>query len=55
MSDLRACLAPEGLMILSGILSELAADVEDTLRASGLEVRERRSEGEWSMIVAKRT
>jgi ribosomal protein L11 methyltransferase len=55
MSDLRACLAPQGLMILSGILIELAPDVEESLRASGLEVRERRSEGEWSMIVAQRT
>jgi ribosomal protein L11 methyltransferase len=54
MSDLAACLAPEGLMILSGILSELADDVERALLASGFEVIERRDAGEWSALIARR-
>jgi ribosomal protein L11 methyltransferase len=55
MTDLTACLAPEGLMILSGILSELAEDVERALLASGFEVIERREAGEWSALIARRT
>lgn len=54
MDDLAACLAPKGLMILSGILSELAADVERALVASGFAVTERREAGEWSALVAQR-
>jgi ribosomal protein L11 methyltransferase len=54
MSDLTACLALEGLMILSGILSELAEDVERALVASGFVVTERREQGEWSALVAQR-
>lgn len=53
MSDLRACLAEGGLMILSGILNELAEDVEHSLRDSGFEVTERRNAGEWSMLIAQ--
>src|ERR1041384_485769 len=53
MSDLRTCLAPEGLMILSGILRELVEDVEESLRRTGFEVNERRDAGEWSMLVVK--
>ena len=56
MSDLAACLAPEGpmgLMILSGILSELAEDVERALVASGFEVIERHEADEWSALVAR--
>ena len=53
MSDLAACLTREGLMILSGILSELADDVEGALLASGFEVIERRVAGEWSALVAR--
>jgi ribosomal protein L11 methyltransferase len=54
MSDLAACLAPEGLMILSGILSELAEDVERALLASGFAVIERHESGEWCAMVARR-
>jgi ribosomal protein L11 methyltransferase len=62
MSDLAACLAPEGpagqegpeaLMILSGILSELAEDVERALVPSGFEVIERHEADEWSALVAR--
>ena len=54
MSDLVACLAPGGLMILSGILSELAEDVERALLAYGFSVIERRVSGEWCAMVARR-
>lgn len=54
MDDLAGCLAPEGLMILSGILSELVDDVERSLFVSGLTVTERREAGEWSAITARR-
>lgn len=52
MDDLSACLAAGGLMILSGILSTLAEDVERALAASGFEAAERRDAGEWSALVA---
>ena len=54
MNDLAACLAPRGVMILSGILNELAADVERSLIASGFLLIERRESGEWSTLVAQR-
>ena len=50
--DLTSCLATEGLMILSGILSELAEQVERTLGDFGLRVTERRDAGEWCILVA---
>jgi ribosomal protein L11 methyltransferase len=52
--ELVACLATNGLMILSGILSELAEEVQRSLRASGLEVTERRDASEWSALIARR-
>ena len=54
MDDLAGCLAPQGLMILSGILNELADDVECSLAASGLTVSERREAGEWCALMARR-
>jgi len=54
MPELAACLATNGLMILSGILCERADDVQRSLRASGLEVSERRDAGEWSALIARR-
>jgi len=52
--DLIGCLAPSGVMILSGILTTLADDVERAVVAAGLVVIERRTMGEWSAIVAAR-
>jgi ribosomal protein L11 methyltransferase len=52
LADLSRCLASEGLMILSGILSELAEHLARTLAASGLRVTERRDAGEWCTLVA---
>lgn len=53
-SDLIGCLAPSGVMILSGILTVLADDVERAAVAAGLIVVERRAMGEWSVMVAAR-
>jgi len=54
IDDLAGCLAPGGLMILSGILRELVEDVERSLVASTLIVSERREAGEWCAVVARR-
>ena len=54
IDDLAGCLAPGGLMILSGILRELVEDVERSLVASTLIVTERREAGEWCAVVARR-
>jgi ribosomal protein L11 methyltransferase len=50
--DLTRCVVSGGRMILSGILSELAVDVEHELGARGLTPVERRVAGEWSALVA---
>ena len=52
--DLARCLAPEGTMILSGILTEFAADVEQALSNCGLSVIERNHDGEWCALVARK-
>lgn len=54
IADLVGCLAASGTMILSGILSALAADVEQSVLEQGLTVIERREAGEWSALVAQR-
>ncbi|MEK6321574.1 MAG: 50S ribosomal protein L11 methyltransferase [Acidobacteriota bacterium] len=54
MDDLAGCLAPEGLMILSGILGALAEDVERSLAILGFTVAERREVGEWCALIARR-
>ncbi|HJQ25110.1 MAG TPA: 50S ribosomal protein L11 methyltransferase [Blastocatellia bacterium] len=54
MSDLVGCLATPGTMILSGILTTLAADVERALEEAGLRPVERRAAGEWTAMVATR-
>lgn len=52
MGDLAGCMAATGRMILSGILTTLAADVERALTEAGLRCIERRAAGEWSALVA---
>ena len=52
MADLTRCVSPKGLMILSGILTVLAKDVERSLLASGFRVTEQREAGEWCALVA---
>jgi ribosomal protein L11 methyltransferase len=55
LADLTRCLATEGLMILSGILSELAEELERTLAGAGFRVTERSDAGEWCALVAVKT
>jgi ribosomal protein L11 methyltransferase len=55
MGELVGCLAEEGVLILSGILSELAEDVEHALNGSGFGLIERHDAGEWCSLVARRT
>ena len=55
IGDLVRCLASKGLLILSGILGELAEDVERALAASGFKVTERREAGEWCALVGLST
>jgi ribosomal protein L11 methyltransferase len=55
MDDLVVCMADSGQMILSGILTSLAADVERRAVEAGLEIIERREAGEWAAIVARKT
>jgi ribosomal protein L11 methyltransferase len=53
-SDLVGCMATSGTLILSGILTTLAADVERALKEAGLSIIERRAAGEWTALVAAR-
>jgi len=52
MKDLADCLAPHGMIILSGILTPLVAEVESALRHHGLRALQQSESGEWSAIVA---
>jgi ribosomal protein L11 methyltransferase len=52
--DLADCLASNGLLILSGILTEFEGDVERALSAYGFSVIDRREAGEWCALVARR-
>jgi ribosomal protein L11 methyltransferase len=54
MTDLTACLTSKGRLILSGILSEFAQDVERALSACDFTVTERRDAGEWCAFIATR-
>ena len=54
MADLVGCMTATGTMILSGILTTLAADVEQALEETGLRCTGRRAAGEWSALVAAR-
>jgi ribosomal protein L11 methyltransferase len=48
---LKECLAPNGWMVLAGIIQEREADVRAALAARGLEVRERLVEEDWVAMV----
>jgi len=52
--DLADCLASNGLLILSGILTEFEGDVERALAADVFSVIDRREAGEWCALVAQR-
>jgi len=51
MADLAGCLARGGCLVLSGILADLAGDVERALGESGLSVIEKKVTGEWTAVV----
>ena len=50
--ELVRCVSNKGLMILSGILSTLVGEVEESLISAGLTIIERREAGEWTVVVA---
>jgi len=52
--DLANCLTGNGLLILSGILTEFEGDVERALAADTFSVIDRREAGEWCALVARR-
>lgn len=54
MEDLVRCLGSTGVMILSGILTELAADVERALGDSAFKLTERREAGEWCALIVRK-
>jgi ribosomal protein L11 methyltransferase len=54
VGDLTGCLAASGMLILSGILTTLEADVENGATHAGLTIIERQRLGEWSALVARR-
>jgi ribosomal protein L11 methyltransferase len=54
IDTLAASTASGGTLILSGILVELASDVEYAVVRSGLSVIERRHRSEWCLLVANR-
>jgi ribosomal protein L11 methyltransferase len=47
---LAAHLAPDGTLIAGGIIAPRGDEVVDALAAAGLEVRERRDDGEWASL-----
>ena len=53
IEDLAGSLKSGGLMILSGILNVLRADVEKCLEDRRFKIVERREAGEWSAVVAR--
>jgi len=53
MPDLAAALAPDGLLILSGMIAEQEADVTVAAKAQELRVIDRRVEEDWVALVVK--
>lgn len=54
MPDLAAALAPPGHLILSGIIAEQAGSVVAAAEKQGLNLMERRVEGDWVALVVGR-
>jgi len=48
---LAARTAPDGTLLLTGILDTQAAEVEEAFEREGMKVRERRTSGEWVLLV----
>jgi len=51
---LAAHLLPEGVLIASGIIADRAEAVVSSLRENGLSLVERRDDGDWVALVARR-
>jgi ribosomal protein L11 methyltransferase len=51
---LAAAVRPGGTVIASGIIKEREAEVTAALAARGLQLLERRAEGDWVMLAVKR-
>jgi len=54
IDDLAECVSGSGMLILSGILTELEEDVETAAAGAGLAVVERLRLGEWSALSLRR-
>ncbi len=54
IDDLAGCLSAPGVMVMSGILTALRADVERAVVETGMTIIERREAGEWTALVAQR-
>lgn len=54
IDDLAGCVSAPGTVILSGILTELEADVENAATRAGLTIVKRLRMGEWSALIARR-
>jgi ribosomal protein L11 methyltransferase len=52
--DLASCLAPGGVLAVSGVLTGYSPDVESALVSEGLKVIETRARSEWVALIAKR-
>lgn len=53
--DLAEALAPDGVIVASGIVLEKLADVEDRLRSVGLMTQSVMTEGDWCAVVVTRS
>ncbi len=51
MPDLRAALAPNGRLILSGLITEQEPEMVATLKAHGLTIQERHTQEDWVALV----
>ena len=54
LPQLVAHLAPQGVLIASGIIEPRAAEVVDAMRGAGLAVAQRRDDGEWVSLRLER-
>jgi ribosomal protein L11 methyltransferase len=51
--SIRSFLKPNGLFIASGIILDRLQDVIEGMEASGLELIEKKTKGEWAVVVCK--
>lgn len=52
--NFRAALAPDGLLICSGIIQPREAEVKEALEAQGLKLKERMQEADWLCLIWER-